>query len=141
MNRYNIEDLVVGEKIGFSKTITADMMDMFRLLSDDESTIHMNADFAKERGFKGRVVYGMLSSIFFSTIVGMYLPGENGLLQSVSCDFLRPVYIGETIHISACVEAVHKSVQQITIKVNIKNDGDDIVARGKIKALVLGGNS
>lgn len=138
MNQYKIEDLSIGMTCEFSKKITEEMMENFRLLSDDESSIHLDSAFAKGKGFEGRVVYGMLSSIFFSTIVGMYLPGENGLLQSVGCDYLRPVYIDDTIHVRAEIDAIHKTVGQITINVEIRRNSDNVIAiRGKIKALVI----
>lgn len=137
MNHYGIDDLSVGMTIELSKKITDEMMDNFRMISDDESSIHVNPQFAKGKGFKDRVVYGMLSSIFFSTIVGMYLPGENGLLQSVQCDYIRPVYINDNLYVRAEIEAIHKSVGQITIKAEIKNDNNDVVVIGKIKALVI----
>lgn len=137
MNHYEIDDLSAGMTVELSKRITDEMMNNFRMISDDESSIHVNPEFAKGKGFKDRVVYGMLSSAFFSTIVGMYLPGENGLLQSMQCDYLRPVYINDNLHVRAEIEAVHRSVGQITIKAEIKNDDNDVVVTGKIKALVI----
>ncbi len=137
MNHYEIDDLSVGMRVEMSKKITDEMMNYFRMISGDESSIHVNPQFAKGKGFKDRVVYGMLSSTFFSTVVGMYLPGENGLLQSMQCDYLRPVYINDNLHVTAEIEAIHESVGQITIKADIKNDNNDVVVIGKIKALVI----
>ena len=137
MNHYTIDDITLGMTVEFSKQITQEMMENFQKISGDDSSIHIDSSFAKKRGFKDRVVYGMLSSVFFSTIVGVYLPGENGLLKSIECDYLQPVYIDDVLHIEAMIEAVYKTVGLIKIKVIIKNDKDDTVASGKIKALVV----
>ena len=37
---------------------------------------HVDADYARGRGFPGRVVYGMLGASFFSTLAGVYLPAS-----------------------------------------------------------------
>lgn len=137
MNHYTINDLTLGMTVTFSKQITQEMMENFQKISGDVSSIHIDSSYAKGRGFKDRVVYGMLSSVFFSTIVGVYLPGENGLLKSIECNYLQPVYIDDILHIEAMIEAVYKTVGLIKIKVIIKNDKDDTVASGKIKALVV----
>ncbi len=137
MNHYGIEDIAVGMEAGFHRTITEDMMTKFKELSGDENSMHMNSDYAKNKGFNDRVVYGMLTSSFFSTIVGMYLPGENGLLQSIECDYLKPVYIGDNLYIKATIESIHKSVGQISIKALIERGDADIVVRGRIKALII----
>ena len=60
-------------------TVTPEMMDAFRAITGDVSPIHIDADYARGRGFPGRVVYGMLGASFFSTLAGVYLPGEHCL--------------------------------------------------------------
>ena len=53
------------------------MMDQFLAITGDCSPIHVDADYAKDRGYPGCVVYGMLGASFFSTLAGVYLPGEH----------------------------------------------------------------
>lgn len=137
MNHFELNELEKGMKVEFSKTITTQMMSKFKGISGDENPIHVDRDFAQKKGFREVVVYGMLSSIFFSTIVGMYLPGENGLLQSVQCDYLRPVYVDSVLLIKGEIIAIHKSVGQITIKAEVWDEKKELVVRGIIKALVI----
>ena len=78
MNHYTMADMTPGLTEEFTVTVTAEMMDAFCTLTGDVSPIHMDEDYAKGRGYPGRVVYGMLGASFFSTLAGVYLPGFVG---------------------------------------------------------------
>ena len=81
MNHYTLAEMTPGLTEQFTVTVTPEMMDAFCKLTGDVSPIHMDEDYAKGRGYPGRVVYGMLGASFFSTLAGVYLPGEHCLLH------------------------------------------------------------
>ena len=70
MNHFSYDDIVVGQTAEFSREITAEMMERFRDLSGDENPLHKDEDYAKGKGFPGRVVYGMLTSSLYSCLGG-----------------------------------------------------------------------
>ena len=57
---YKIKDLLLGQEFSFTKKISSSDVDMFAKLTGDNSPIHMESGFARERGFKDRVVHGGL---------------------------------------------------------------------------------
>lgn len=57
MNEYTFEELSVGQKESFTAEITEEMMDKFRDISGDLNPLHTDANFAKGKGFPGRVTY------------------------------------------------------------------------------------
>ncbi len=118
----------------FEMQITEQKMDLFLSLTNDCSPIHVNDDYAKKRGYDGRVVYGMLPGSLFSTLAGVYLPGEHCLLHSVECKFAKPVFIGDTLTITGKVIEVNDTFKTIKIKGIIKNQNDKTVTRGVIVA-------
>ena len=65
MNHYTLAEMVPGLTEEFTVTVTAEMMEAFRTITGDVSPIHIDADYAKDRGYPGRVVYGMLGASFF----------------------------------------------------------------------------
>ena len=94
MNHYTLAEMTPGLTEEFTVTVTPEMMDAFRAITGDVSPIHVDADYARGRGFPGRVVYGMLGASFFSTLAGVYLPGEHCLrprrgVQICQADFHR----------------------------------------------------
>ena len=76
MNHYTLAEMTPGLTEEFAVTVTPEMMDAFRAITGDVSPIHIDADYARGRGFPGRVVYGMLGASLFSTLAGVYLPGK-----------------------------------------------------------------
>lgn len=137
MNDFSYDDLAVGQTATFSRTVTGEMMEAFRRLSGDENPLHNDAEFAVERGFSGRVVYGMLTASLYSALAGVYLPGKRCLLQSVYTDFLHPVFVGETLTITGKIVEKHDSVRQVIIKATIRNTEGKRVSRAKIEAGVI----
>lgn len=137
MNRYNYEELAVGQTAEFSRKISVEMMDAFCEISGDVNPLHNDENFAKGKGYPGRVVYGMLTSSMYSCLGGVYIPGENCLLQSVHADFLAPVFIGDTLTCTGKIVEKNDSVRQIVIKAIIRNQDGKKVSRAKIEAGVL----
>jgi len=111
-------------------------MDAFRLLSGDSSRIHMDAEFARSRGFSGPVVYGALTVARLSHLVGMHLPGDLGLATSWRIDFNQPLYVNEDAEFKAELTHVSHSTHTVTIKFRVVA-GDKLVASGTAGSKVL----
>ncbi len=134
MNSYTLAELRPGMTESFTVTVTEEKMELFRQLSGDESPIHIDAKYAQQRGYPGRVCYGMLGASFFSTLAGVYLPGEHCLLHSVESKFAKPVFVGDTLTVTGVVDEVNETFSEITIKASITNQNGKKVTRGIIKA-------
>ncbi|MBE5884330.1 MAG: MaoC family dehydratase [Lachnospiraceae bacterium] len=132
MNEYRFEDLQIGLKESFVCTITQEMMEDFRRLTGDVNPLHLDSQYAVEHGFKGSVVYGMLSASLISTLGGVYLPGKYCLIQQVETKFVKPVYVGDVLTVYGTVQELNDTVRQAVIKVEIKRDTEKVV-RGCLK--------
>ena len=117
MNRYTFDEIEIGMEDGFAVTITEEMMESFRSLTGDVNPLHCDDGFAKEKGFDGKVAYGMLTASFLSTMAGVYLPGERSLIQSVEVKFSKPVFPDDTISFSGKVSEKNETFQFLTLKV------------------------
>lgn len=134
MNSYTMQTITVGLTAQFTTEITAQKMELFYELTGDCSPIHMDSVYAQGRGFPGRVCYGMLCASLFSTLAGVYLPGEHCLLHSVESKFVKPVFIGDKLTVTGVVSEVNETFGEITIKATITNGAGKKVTRGVIKA-------
>lgn len=79
MNEFIFSELAEGTKAAFTRKITLEMEDSFREISGDENPLHQDDDFACEVGngrYHSHVTFGMLTASFYSTLAGMYLPGN-----------------------------------------------------------------
>ena len=137
MNTYTFDEITVGLTESFTVTVTPEMLDRFREDTGDINPLHNDEAFALERGYAGRVAYGMLTASFLSTLAGVYLPGKWCLIQRVETDFPRPVYPGDTLSISGTVKEKDDTFRNITIAVRIRNQTGDTVLRGKMRLGVL----
>lgn len=135
-NEYLLSDLSVGQMESFTVTITEKMQVTFRELTEDINPMHTDADFAHAGGYQDKVVYGMLTASFFSTLVGVYLPGKYCLFHECDVQWPRPVYIGDTLVITGKIEDISDTLNMVTIKAIIKNQNNVKVARAKLMAEV-----
>ena len=117
MNHYTFEEIKTGIEEQFSVTITEQMMQQFREMTGDVNPLHCDETFAKEKGFDGKVAYGMLTASFLSTMAGVYLPGENSLIQSVEVKFVKPVFPGEEITFTGKVSEINDTFRFLVLKV------------------------
>ena len=117
MNHYTFEEIKTGMEEQFSVTITEQMMQQFQEMTGDVNPLHCDETFAKEKGFDGKVAYGMLTASFLSTMAGVYLPGENSLIQSVEVKFVKPVFPGEEITFTGKVSEINDTFRFLVLKV------------------------
>lgn len=134
MNDYRLNELNIGLSHSFETTITNEMIDIFMNLSGDKNSLHISKEFAVSKGFKDRVVYGMLTSSFYSTLVGMYIPGKFALLQGLDLSLIAPVFPNDKLVIYGEVIAIHDQFKQIEIKAFITNQDGKKISRAKIRA-------
>ena len=137
MNNYSFEDLYVGMTEGFEVTITEQMMEAFKVITGDVNPLHVDAEFAKGKGYDDRVVYGMLTSSFLSTLAGIYLPGEKSLIREVEVKMKKPVYVGNSLCIKGEISEINADFGIFTMKVTITNEAGEKVLRGKMQMGVL----
>ena len=71
--------LEVGDEDRWTHDVTAEDVDAFARLSGDVNPLHMEAEFARRHGFRGRVVHGVLLSAYLSRVLGTRLPGPGAL--------------------------------------------------------------
>ena len=134
MNHYKLSELAAGMSESFTVTVTADMLEKFRDYTGDVNPLHNDADYARARGHADRVVFGMLCAGFYSTLAGVYLPGEFCLLHEVDAKFKKPVFVGDVLTVSGRVVEVQETFGRIEIDARIVNQNGQTVNRGRILA-------
>lgn len=98
------EDLTVGQKASFGKTITEADIVLFAAVTGDTNPMHLNAEYAKDTIFKERIAHGMLAAGLITKVLGTQMPGPGTIYLSQTLKFRAPVRIGETV--TATVEVV-----------------------------------
>ena len=117
----------------FTVQISEEMMQSFCKFTGDINPLHVDINFARKNGYFDKLVYGMLTSSFYSTLVGVYLPGKYCILQDIHIKFHNPVYIGDKLTVEGIVTEVFESTKRILIKATIKNQHGEKVSSAVIK--------
>lgn len=137
MNEYTYEQIDAGHREAFEVTVTEAMMEQFLQITGDVNSLHQDASYAGTRGYADKVVYGMLTSSFYSTLAGVYLPGKYSLIHSVECKFLRPVYVGDTLTVSGVVQEKEDAYRMLIVKLLITDQRGEKVSRGTMQIKML----
>ena len=116
LNGYYLEDLDVGMKAAFGKTITDADIVMFAGVSGDTNPVHLDEEFAATTPFGGRIAHGMLTASLISTVLGTKLPGPGCIYLSQSMKFLAPVRVGETVRAEATIKAVDRERRRVVLE-------------------------
>lgn len=138
----DFDEIPIGYEALLRRTITEKDVQTFAELTGDTNPLHMDAGFASETRFKKRVVHGMLTASFISTVVGMQLPGPGALYLSQVLNFKKPVMIDDIIQVKAIVvqkvaSVVQKvaSSQMLVLDIAVTNQKSENVLTGTAKVL------
>jgi len=136
MNEYRWADLTLGMSARFEAAVRDQDMRRFAELSGDQNPLHVDDAFARAGGFPGRVAYGLLTSSFYSTLVGMYLPGRWALLHGLDIELKAPAFVGDRLTVSGEITHLSDAYQRMDIKASIVNAQGKTISKAKIRAAV-----
>jgi 3-hydroxybutyryl-CoA dehydratase len=111
-----IEDLRVGERAEFTKTISESDVYLYAGVTGDLNPAHINEEYAKKTFFKTRIAHGMLLGGLVSAVLGNRLPGPGTVYIRQNMEFLAPVHIGDTITASVEVMEILQKVRRVKLR-------------------------
>lgn len=124
------EDLKVGMRATYARTVTDADIVMFSGISGDTNPIHLAATFADGSMFGGRVAHGMLTASFFSAIIGTKLPGPGCIYMSQTLRWNAPVRAGDTVVTRATITELDDEKQRAKLDM-VSLVGHDVVLEGE----------
>jgi 3-hydroxybutyryl-CoA dehydratase len=127
---YYIEDLKPGMSESFTKTVTERDIELFGEVSGDVNPVHFDEAFARNTIFKGRIVHGVLSASYISTVLGMKMPGPGTIFMSLTTRFKALVRIGDTVTATCTVRDVNAEKRRVVFDCVCKV-GDTTVVDGE----------
>lgn len=130
-----IDQLEVGQKASFTKTVTEADVYNFAGVTGDFNPAHMNEEYAKSTAFKTRIAHGMLSAGFISAVLGTQLPGPGTIYLNQDLRFTKPVQFGDTITATITVDELIKEKNRAILKTVCTNQDGDVVVEGVAKVM------
>lgn len=114
-------EITEGLETSRAYVISSEVYEGFLGLFDDRSPIHVDATYARERGFSGPVMHGAILNGFVSHFVGMVLPGRRSLLLSVDLRYGAPSHLGDEMRLTARVTQKVDAQRVVVLTLAIDN--------------------
>lgn len=124
-----------GDEIECVFSFSAEDMRAFRTLSGDDSLVHCDPVFARERGMRDVIVYGGLLTTRLSEMVGTRLPGRRGISTAWSIVFRSPLYVDEVAVLRLEVVNVSMATGLVDGRFRI-TAADRVIATGTAQSLL-----
>lgn len=126
-------DLFENFEKNISFKITEDIYKAFQECSSDLNPLHIDEEFARNKGFLGRVMYGNILNAFISYAIGMELPTVDVMLQLQDIQYKKPVYLRDKLTMNLKTEEIHEAVHVVVFTYKFTNEQNKLVAKGHIQ--------
>ncbi|MGO9569366.1 MAG: MaoC family dehydratase [Desulfomonilaceae bacterium] len=131
----NYDQLRVGMKASFSKTVTETDVYLFAGISGDFNPMHVNEEFARLTPFGRRIAHGALPQSLIAPVLGMKLPGLGTIALEITTRFQAPTFFGDTITATAEVAEKLEDRRRVRMSLVWTNQRGETVGTGE--ALVM----
>lgn len=122
----------LNQKFEHLFSVDAHVYEGFIAIFNDHNSLHTDEVFAKEKGFKTKVMHGNILNGFISYFIGELLPSEKVMILSQNINYRKPVYLNDRLLFEAVVVEQSESVMVNTFSFKFRNEEKELVASGKI---------
>lgn len=129
--RKGIEDVPIGLRTRFSKTVSESDVYLFAGITGDLDPNHVDEEYCRKTSLGHRVAHGALIIGYTSAASTRILQDFERPMVSVGYDrirFLKPVYFGDTLTIDYEITSIDREKERTSAKIEVKNQRDELVA-------------
>jgi acyl dehydratase len=87
----------VGTRASWTRTVTADEVELFARITGDRNPLHFDEAFAASTRFGRLVAQGGIATGLFNALVAMELPGPGSVFLHQEWDYPAPVFLGDSV--------------------------------------------
>jgi len=122
------DEIAIGDSASIERTLTAQDIQLFAVLSGDVNPQHLDAEFASATRFHGVIAHGMLGGALISAVLGTRLPGPGTIYLGQTLHFRAPARIGDTLTISVRVTGRQEAGKRLMLACScINQDGVTVI--------------
>ncbi len=111
-----------GDVFEINYQVTKEIYETFIHCFGDRNPLHIDEEYAKQKGFIAEVMHGGIMAGFISNFIGEQLPIKNVIMQSFKISFARPVYLNTHLILKAEITEIFESVGCVSFKYSFKNE-------------------
>ncbi|HEY0877194.1 MAG TPA: bifunctional enoyl-CoA hydratase/phosphate acetyltransferase, partial [Zeimonas sp.] len=129
------DEISVGDRESLERTLTAQDIQLYAVLSGDESVLPLDPSIASSSRFHSVLSHGMWAGALFSGLVGTRLPGPGSTYLGQTLRFAAPVRVGDTLKISIEVVARDAATRRVRLQCRAMNQMGETVVDGEAEVV------
>ena len=133
---HTFAELAVGDCCTEILRISERMFEGFIDLSEDRALAHLNDVHAQQMGYARRIVHGFLTTLRFSRLLGMFMPGPWSVIHTIRFDYRRPIMIGDELTYSVAVKRLSEATKAVVLDLEVKR-ADETCVRGTAQCILM----
>ena len=126
----------LGQSRSLVRTVLAEDVEAFARVTGDTNPVHLDEAYAANSRFGRRIAHGMLAVSYISALLGTEFPGPGTIYLSQSVSFRKPVFLGDTLTVTATVTAYRSDKSILTLATECRNQDGEKVVEGQAVCLV-----
>ncbi|HEY0233021.1 MAG TPA: bifunctional enoyl-CoA hydratase/phosphate acetyltransferase [Dokdonella sp.] len=129
------DEIAIGDSAAIERTLTAEDIQLFAVLSGDVNPQHLDPVFAESTRFHGVIAHGMWGAALISAVLGTRLPGPGTIYLGQTLSFLAPVHIGDTLSVQVKVNTRDPDKKRLGFACTCVNQNGDTVIAGEAEVI------
>lgn len=129
------DEIAVGDTAAIERTLTAEDIQLFAVMSGDVNPQHMDPAFAASTRFHGVIAHGMWGAALISAVLGTRLPGPGTIYLAQTLKFLAPVHIGDTLTIRVTVRSKDDAKKRLVLDCSCTDQAGHCAIQGEADVL------
>jgi phosphate acetyltransferase/phosphate butyryltransferase len=119
-----IDEIAVGDSASLERTLTAQDIQLYAVLSGDDSPRQPGENVAAAPSFHGVIAHGMWAGALISGLIGTRLPGPGSTYLGQTLKFHAPVRVGDTLTIRVTVTGRDHDNARVSLSCSgVRQDG------------------
>jgi phosphate acetyltransferase/phosphate butyryltransferase len=124
------DEINLGDSVTLTRTLTADDIHLFALMSGDINPTHTDTEYAQSSLSQKVSGHSLWSAALISNLLGTQLPGPGTVYRKQDLKFHRPIVLGDVLTVT--ITAMAKNPQEHTVTFDCKtvDDKQELVCTG-----------
>jgi acyl dehydratase len=125
--RLRIHEIEIGHTVVQRLTFTKEMVVAFSDICADYAAVHHDPAHATSMGYGRPIVHGILAISPFSRLIGMHLPGEYAVVQTLELKLRQPVFCDEQLTYRVVVTDVRAPFKIVRLELTVSTKGNHLI--------------
>ena len=127
LKKYKISQLKIGKKASITRVLNNSFLYESLSYLKDNHPIHVNSEWAKNLGYKKKIIPGFAVTSFFSNLIGTRLPGIYCVITHLNFIFKNPVYVNDKLTFMCKIDKIHNALKIVKLELIVKKKNKKVI--------------